>query len=1194
MQGAARRTGRVKAARANAGMKTGMEGVRLPGRLADKAGCEKRIREWCGSRGIRAAHLLLSCLALLLVLGPAAVRGEFFGYGSDWLSQHLPLAETLRSAMLDSGRLLPLYLHLGSGSSVYDFAYYGLLRPDILLGCLFPQVGMEYFLAGYSLAGIVLGTNLLFWWLRRRLRGESSGARAAAFAAALYAAATCLFHAHNQLMFVNYLPFLILTLIGIDRMAEQGKGAWLVTSGLSLVYLHSFYYSISCLAVCGIYAINWVRGMRSTKCEKRAKSIVLRLAGCVCLSIGLCAVLLLPTGLDILSGSKDGGVFAAQLKLLDLTLEGMLYTPYGMGLTLISLYCLLTALAQRKTRFLAICMLAIVTIPAVSLLLNGLLYARGKILIPFLLPILLLCAQVLCGFLQGSEKPPLWAGALCLVPWAAACAESGSILTNRLLLIDWLLLLGWILLDWLLMMGWVLWMRCADAQNRRTETGSRRMTKTASVMRRAGMKRVFTAGPAKKTSVRTRCIALLLLVPCVVSWTLQMKAGYVEQAQINFSMVRQALKGAQQRIEQAEADKLQNARWEILSEGYKMSNYAPLPQMQRTSMYSSMTQQGYAAFFYDMAGNAIPARNRVALVPGKNPLFNALMGVRYVTVKAAAAGQETGIAAAALPQTDAAASQATAGISTSNQPRAQIEASAAALPPGYEVIYCEDSYVTGRNPDALPIAFGTDRLLSQKDFTDRLREIPAREKRKLTEALSLTAAKTEVSLCLRSDLSGDESAAEARGLRPVTNQSSVDARKMRPVTNQILAETGGARAGTTRGSKDANDNGLQGKVLILEFDVTQANGREIIIDINGTRNKLSGSNAPYPNGNTHFTYILDAREAQRLHIEKNTNEYVLQNLQCRLLDLKAVLQSRDVWEPDTDVSHAGRGEVFRGRIDMRRAGFFETSYPFRAGYSVTVDGESVRPRRSAAGFLVVPLAAGNHEVQIDFLPPGYRTGLGISLLALLLFTLQLLAGEGAQGQEESARRQGDQGGASERITEAQSRLLLKRRRAESKEDEPKKHMERCQTRRNTRMKVYTQSAQLIKYIVTGGLTTGVNYLIYFILLGAAGDAAQQSRVYLAANSAAWLGAVLFAYVMNRKLVFHSERAIIHEFLEFAGLRLATLAVENLLLYLLIDVWQWQSPLAKLAVSIVTVTANYAACRLRIFRGGETKRIKEHI
>ena len=185
-------------------------------------------------------------------------------------------------------------------------------------------------------------------------------------------------------------------------------------------------------------------------------------------------------------------------------------------------------------------------------------------------------------------------------------------------------------------------------------------------------------------------------------------------------------------------------------------------------------------------------------------------------------------------------------------------------------------------------------------------------------------------------------------------------------------------------------------MLILSFDVTQAAGREITIDINGMRNKLSGRGAPYPNENTHFTYVLDASEAQDLHIEKNSNEFVLQNLQCRLLDLKAVLDSRSLWEPDADARDAGKGEVFRGTIEMQSAGFFETTYPFRDGYTVAVDSEGIRPQRTAAGFLVIPLAEGTHEIQIDFLPPGYRAGWVISLLSLGLFGLTLCAARARQ------------------------------------------------------------------------------------------------------------------------------------------------------------------------------------------------------
>ena len=59
---------------------------------------------------------------------------------------------------------------------------------------------------------------------------------------------------------------------------------------------------------------------------------------------------------------------------------------------------------------------------------------------------------------------------------------------------------------------------------------------------------------------------------------------------------------------------------------------------------------------------------------------------------------------------------------------------------------------------------------------------------------------------------------------------------------------------------------------------------------------------------------------------------------------------------------------------------------------------------------------------------------------------------------------------------------------------------------------FKKHRELIIYIIVGGLTTVVNYIIHFGLrfLGAN---------YYIALSIAWLGAVLFAYVANRIFVF---------------------------------------------------------------------------
>ena len=119
----------------------------------------------------------------------------------------------------------------------------------------------------------------------------------------------------------------------------------------------------------------------------------------------------------------------------------------------------------------------------------------------------------------------------------------------------------------------------------------------------------------------------------------------------------------------------------------------------------------------------------------------------------------------------------------------------------------------------------------------------------------------------------------------------------------------------------------------------------------------------------------------------------------------------------------------------------------------------------------------------------------------------------------------------------------------------------------------------ITYIISGGLTTGVNYALYVGLLWT-------GIPWLAANSIAWAGAVLTAYGLNRKWVFHSGNRIWQELTSFAALRFVTLAIENTLLWLLIDRMHIMPFPSKIAVSAVTVIGNYVLCKYGVFKKEE--------
>ena len=142
----------------------------------------------------------VSLILLFIILVTAVIpAGCVYGSNTDWLSQHVTLAETIRNACLEQHTLLPSWIGLGGGSNGYQFAYYGFLRPDILIGCLLPQIPMMDIIIGYMMA-VYLGSVLLVYiWLRT----EQISPLRAWLGSMLFMTAGCLFHMHRQIMFVK-------------------------------------------------------------------------------------------------------------------------------------------------------------------------------------------------------------------------------------------------------------------------------------------------------------------------------------------------------------------------------------------------------------------------------------------------------------------------------------------------------------------------------------------------------------------------------------------------------------------------------------------------------------------------------------------------------------------------------------------------------------------------------------------------------------------------------------------------------------------------------------------------------------------------------------------------------------------------------------------------------------------------------
>lgn len=363
---------------------------------------------------------LILLAAVTVICGLFCWKNGIFGSKVDWISQHSVLPDYFRRHFYETGKFFPEFaLNIGGGQNIYNFSYYGLYSPIVLLSYLFPFIKMTDYMMAAQFLCLAAAVLLMYHWLDSQ---KFSGRISLGIAVMFLLAAPMIFQSYNQIMFVNYMPFLCLAFLGVDvyfqKPGERRSG--MLMTGVFLMIMTSFYFSIGGMlaltlyGICRYFMMCELHGkpVRISGFLKEAWMFALRMMTPVLMG----GILLVPTAMA-LTGREGSSSKMELIRILipDVSLKRFFYNAYGIGLTTLAFTALIAMLFFHKKheKILAWGCLLVLTIPLFAYLLNGGLYIRDKVMIPFL-PLLCYIAAYYLNRLEQAEeeKRSLFLGAL--------------------------------------------------------------------------------------------------------------------------------------------------------------------------------------------------------------------------------------------------------------------------------------------------------------------------------------------------------------------------------------------------------------------------------------------------------------------------------------------------------------------------------------------------------------------------------------------------------------------------------------------------------------------------------------------------------------------------------------------------------------------------------------------------------------
>lgn len=321
----------------------------------------------------------------------------------DWESQHWIIPEYFRTLFYDTKDIFPSFaFNLGAGENIYNLSYYGLLSPIVLLSYLFPFINMSLFIQISMIIVVISSTILMYYFLY-----DKFDRKYVFFGTLLFMlSAPLIYHTHRHIMFINYMPFLLLALIGVDNYFKSNKKTLIVLS-VFLIIMSSYYYSVAaiiCIVLYGIYKyIEINKKITITSFLKDGFKFLFP----IIVGISLSSVLILPTLYALLNGRPEitKSVDILNLLIPNLSFKEILYNSYTIGVTAILIPAIIYSFftKEKNYKFLSIIFILIILFPIIIYILSGFMYVRGKVLIP-LLPLAILLIVLFIDKLKINKK----------------------------------------------------------------------------------------------------------------------------------------------------------------------------------------------------------------------------------------------------------------------------------------------------------------------------------------------------------------------------------------------------------------------------------------------------------------------------------------------------------------------------------------------------------------------------------------------------------------------------------------------------------------------------------------------------------------------------------------------------------------------------------------------------------------------